>query len=102
MSELKSLTKHRQAVPPYRLLFLEDFKRDAVRLVVEEKYTFAAAVKSVGVSTKSLRDWHQKYAPQPEPCGEKSKRYQTTSHLNDSSLPIDMPIFRSAKSVPYR
>jgi len=50
--------------------FSEEFKRDAVRLVVEEKYTFAAAAKAVGVSDKSLRDWHRKFAPQPKPCGE--------------------------------
>jgi transposase len=53
-----------------RRSFSEDFKRDAVRLVVEEKYTFAAAAKAVGVSTKSLRDWHKMYAPHPEPCGD--------------------------------
>jgi transposase len=50
--------------------FPEAFKRDAVRLVVEENYTFNAAAKAVGVSARSLRDWHRKYAPQPEPCDE--------------------------------
>jgi transposase len=50
--------------------FREDFKRDAVRLVVEEKYTFAAAAKAVGVCPKSLRDWYKKFAPPPEPCDE--------------------------------
>jgi transposase len=49
---------------------LDDFKRDAVRLVIEEQYTFAAAAKAIGVSTKSLRGWHQKFAPKPTPCGE--------------------------------
>ena len=49
--------------------FGEDFKRDAVRLVVEEKYTFAAAAKAVGICPKSLREWHKRYAPPPEPCG---------------------------------
>ena len=56
--------------PHRRQRFSEDFKRDAVRLVVEEKYTFAAAAQAVGVCPRSLRDWHQKYAPRPEPCGE--------------------------------
>jgi transposase len=50
--------------------FGEDFKRDAVRLVVDEKYTFTAAAKAVGVSVQSLRTWHKKYAPPLEPCGE--------------------------------
>jgi transposase len=67
MNELKSLAGRSQL---RRRRFSEDFKRDAIRLVVEEKYTFSAAAQAVGVSTKSLRDWHHKYAPQPEPCGE--------------------------------
>jgi transposase len=50
--------------------YLDDFKRDAVRLVTEERYTFKAAAKAVGVSEKSLRDWHAKFAPPKSPCGE--------------------------------
>jgi len=41
----------------------EAFKRDAVCLVTDEKYTFKAAAQAVGVSEKSLRDWHKKFAP---------------------------------------
>ena len=50
--------------------FSEEFKRDAVRLVVAEGYTFKAAAAAVGVGDQSLRAWHAKYAPAPEPCGE--------------------------------
>jgi len=50
--------------------YSDDFKRDAVRLVSEEKYSFRAAAKAVNVSEKSLRDWHARFAPQPVPCGE--------------------------------
>jgi transposase len=60
----------RSAISARSSRFGDDFKRDAVRLVVEERYTFAAAAKAVGVSIKSLRDWHKKFAPKPEPCGE--------------------------------
>lgn len=67
MNEMKSLADRSRS---HRRRFSEDFKRDAVRLVVEEKYTFAAAAQAVGATTKSLRDWHQKYAPPPEPCGD--------------------------------
>ena len=52
--------------------FTDEFKRSAVRLVVEEKYTFAAASKAVGVSSRSLRDWHAKFAPSKAPCGEEA------------------------------
>jgi len=50
--------------------FSEDFKRDAVRLIVDEKYSFSAAAQAVGVCSRTLRDWHQKYAPPSEPCGD--------------------------------
>ena len=48
--------------------YLDEFKRDAVRLVTEERYTFKAAATAVGVIEKSLRDWHAKFAPEPSPC----------------------------------
>src|SRR5258707_15853575 len=64
MSQLKS------EVPRKRRVFTEDFKQDAVRLVVSESYTFAAAAKAVGVGEQSLRKWHARLAPKPEPCGE--------------------------------
>jgi transposase len=51
---------------------LEEFKRDAVRLVSEEKYSFQAAATAVGVSEQSLRDWHAKFVPVPRPCGERA------------------------------
>lgn len=59
----------RSAVSRQSGWFDEDFKRDAVRLVVDEKYTFAAAAKAVGVSVQSLRAWHKKFAPPLVPCG---------------------------------
>jgi len=51
-------------------VFSEEFKQDAVRLVVSENYTIAAAAKAVGVGEQSLRKWHARLAPKPEPCGE--------------------------------
>ena len=52
--------------------FSEEFKRDAVRLIVEEGYTIKSAATAVGVSDQSLRVWHAKFAPFPEPCGEQA------------------------------
>lgn len=64
MSELE------QESPRRRRRFSEEFKRDAVRLVVEEGYTFKAAATAVGVGDQSLRAWHAKFAPPRPPCGE--------------------------------
>ncbi len=48
----------------------DDFKREAVNLVVVQGYSFQAAANAVGVSYGSLRDWHAKLAPPREPCSE--------------------------------
>ena len=53
-----------------RPAYSDEFKQDAVRLVVEEGYSFKAACTAVGVCDATLRDWHRKLAPPPEPCGE--------------------------------
>jgi len=53
-----------------RPTYSDEFKRDAVRLVVEEGYSFKAACQAVGVCDATLRDWHRRLAPPPEPCGE--------------------------------
>ena len=53
-----------------RRAFSEQFKRDAVNLVVVKGYSFSAAARAVNVSPGSLKEWHLKYAPAPEACGE--------------------------------
>ena len=50
--------------------FTEEFQRDAVRLVTEEKYSVAAAAEAVGVSYQTLRKWRVRWAPQPAECGQ--------------------------------
>lgn len=57
-------------VPACRRRYSDQFKRDALRLVNQERYTFRAAAEAVGVSEKSLREWHKKLSPPPEPCGD--------------------------------
>ena len=49
-----------------RRTFTEDFKRDAVNLVVVEGYSFQRAADAVGVGSRSIREWHEKFAPPPE------------------------------------
>jgi len=68
MNESQSLESPQSS--PKSRRFPDEFKRDAVRLVTDEQYTFKAAVQAVGVSVKSLYDWHKKFAPPPEQCGE--------------------------------
>ncbi len=65
----KSNTSVSGVAPTRRGGFPDDFKQDAVRLVVDEKYSFKAAAEAVGVSANSLRVWHKKFAPPPKACG---------------------------------
>ncbi len=53
-----------------RRRFDDEFKQAAVRLIVEEKYTFKAAAAAVGVSDQTLRSWHARFAAPPATCVE--------------------------------
>lgn len=53
-----------------RRRFSAEFRQEAVRLIVEEKYTFKAAALALGVCEQSLRGWHAKLAPEAQPCGD--------------------------------
>jgi transposase len=64
MSETKPETSSK------RRRFSEEFKQEAVRLVVVEKYSFEAAAQAVGISSQTLRHWHDRLAPKPAECGE--------------------------------
>ena len=64
------MSESEQEASPRKRRFGEEFKRDAVRLVAEEQYSFKAAAAAVGVSEQSLRAWHAKLVPPPAPCGE--------------------------------
>lgn len=64
------MSQTKAEAPRKRRVFSEEFKQDAVRLVVNEEYSFAAAARAVGVGEQSLRKWHARLAPKPVPCGE--------------------------------
>jgi len=62
-----------------RRSFSEQFKRNAVNLVVVEGYSFAAAARAVNVAPRSLSEWHEKYARFKVPLSHLSP---TTDQLN--------------------
>lgn len=71
MSEASTETSPAEPVTQAkRRSYSDEFKQNAVHLVVEEKYSFAAAANAVDVCEQSLRTWHSKLAPKPEPVGD--------------------------------
>ena len=56
--------------------YSEDFKRDAVNLVVVEGYSRSAAANSVGVAYTTFVKWYDKYAPAPERTGPNASTEQ--------------------------
>lgn len=67
MSESPSLSSSptAQAASKSGRRYTESFKHDALRLITQEGYSFAAAAHATGVSEKSLREWHKKLSPPP-------------------------------------
>ena len=55
-----------------RRRFSNEFKQDAVNLVVVQGYSFKRAADAVGVSSRSLREWHEMFAPKPDECGDEA------------------------------
>jgi len=53
-----------------RRSFSAEFKQDAVNLIVKQAYSFKAAAEAVGVEVRTIREWHEKLAPDPEPCSD--------------------------------
>jgi len=53
-----------------RRRFSDEFKRNAVSLVLVEGYSVNAAAKAVDVDSKTIREWRDKFAPEIPACGK--------------------------------
>ena len=56
MNDVNSASE--RSISTYRRQYSDDFKRDVVRLVTKEKYTFKAAARAVGVSDQAMEPAH--------------------------------------------
>ena len=59
-----------------RRSFSDEFKREAVNLVVVEGYSIKRAAGAVGVYESSLRRWCDQLAPPPDACGDDATMQQ--------------------------
>ncbi len=78
-----STSNHNSSQKPkrQRRTFSDEFKRDAVKLVVNEGYTKADAARAVNVGYKTFSEWYNKFAPEPEPCGDDASVDQLRDEL---------------------
>ena len=53
-----------------RRTFSDEFKRDAVNLVIVQGYSFKRAAEAVGVIPKSIRGWLDKHGPALDTVGD--------------------------------
>jgi transposase len=63
--------------PSKRRRYSDEFKRDTVRLIAEENYSFKAASEAVGVCDQTLRAWYAKLAPKKDPSIEAESLLET-------------------------
>jgi transposase len=49
-----------------RRTYTDEFKRDAVKLVTEQRYSLAEAARNLGVHANLLRTWKQKIVAEDE------------------------------------
>ena len=49
-----------------RRTYTDEFKREAVKLVTEQRYSLAEAARNLGVHANLLRSWKQKIAAEDE------------------------------------
>lgn len=47
-----------------RRTFSDEFKRDAVSLVIDQEYSLAEAARSLGLHSNLIRNWKQKFMAQ--------------------------------------
>ncbi len=59
-----------------RRAFSDEFKRDAVNLVIVEGYSIKRAADAVDVCSSSLRRWCDQLTPTPDDCGDDATMQQ--------------------------
>ena len=85
-----------------RRSFTEEFKRDAVDLVVKEGYSKSAASRAVDVTYSVFDKWYNQYAPEPEPCGPDATVEELQSEVQRLRKQLRLGIPRHHRRVDRR
>ncbi|MBC8946295.1 transposase [Xenorhabdus indica] len=70
--------------------FTDNFKREAVNLVVEQGYTVPLAAETLGISTKLLYTWRKQAVEQAKPGALTTEERQELSQLRKENKQLKM------------
>ena len=59
-------TRNTRRTTKQRRTYTDEFKRDAMKLVTEQRYSLAEAARNLGVHANLLRNWKQKLSAESE------------------------------------
>ena len=76
--------------------YTEDFKREAVRLVVDEGYSVAEAAKNLGIHDNLLRNWKQKFESEEEALTEDERMELAQLRAENRRLRMERDILKKA------
>lgn len=79
MSEALSQPAAEESGGPKRRTYIDEFKQDVVRLIIDEGYSIRAAGKAVGVCEQTVRNWYHKLAPRSEPISDDASVEELTA-----------------------
>ena len=79
-----------------RRSYTEDFKREAVRLVVDEGYSVAEAAKNLGIHDNLLRNWKQKFESEEEALTEDERMELAQLRAENRRLRMERDILKKA------
>ena len=87
-----------------RRTFKEEFKRDAVDLVVKKGYSFQSAADAVDVHVNSIRLWYEKYGPEGDMFPTNTKEIELMTelkHLRDRLVEVEQEREILKKAMAY-
>lgn len=78
-----------------RRSFTDEYKRDAVVLVIDGGYTVAEVSKKLAISETTIRKWLKKFQPEGEPADEKpltEAERAELEHLRKENAKLEMQL----------
>ena len=70
--------------------YTDDFKREAVKLVTEQGYSFAEAARNLGIHVNLLRAWKQKFEDEKNSSPQQQQQQSEIERLREENRRLRM------------